>query len=86
MQPVMGAVAADSAAHRRWPTIAQGQRRGALLGIAHAPHLREVLCPRQIGAELGEHAAAGFDRGQLVGVADQDRLDPGCGGGGQQLA
>ena len=85
-QPVVGAVPADGAAHRRRPTVTQRQRRGAFVGVAHPPHLRKVLCPGQIGAELGEHAAAGFDRGQLVGVADQDCLGTGCGGGGQQLA
>jgi hypothetical protein len=34
---------------------------------------------------VGEHAAAGFDRGELVRVADQDRLGTDCRGGGQQL-
>ena len=86
VQPVVGAVPADGAAHRRRPAVAQCQRRAAFVGVAHPPHLREVLCPGQVGAELGEHAAAGFDRGQLVGVADQDRLGAGRGGGGQQLA
>ena len=32
--------------------------------------------PRQIGTELGEHAATSFDGRELVSVADQDRLDP----------
>ena len=35
---------------------------------------------------MGEHAAARLDRGQLVGVADQHRLGPGCRCGGEQLA
>ena len=86
MQPVVGAVPADGAAHRRRPTVAQRQRRGAFVGVAHAPHLGKVLCPGQIGAQLGEHAAAGLDRRQLMGIADQDRLGPGAGGGGEELA
>ena len=86
VQAVVGAVPADGAAHRRRPTITQGQRRGAFVGVAHAPDLGKVLCPGQIGAELGEHAAAGFDRGELMCVADQDGLGSGCGGGGEQLA
>jgi hypothetical protein len=45
-----------------------------------------VLCPGQIGAELGEHAAAGFDRGELMFVADQDCLGAGGGRGPQQFA
>jgi hypothetical protein len=35
---------------------------------------------------LGEHAAAGLHRSQLVGITDQHRLGPGLGGGGQDLA
>ena len=52
----------------------------------HPPHLREPLGPGQVAAELGEHAAAGLDRRQLVGVTDQHRLGPGGGRGGEQLA
>ena len=38
----------------------------------HAPHLREALSPRQLDAQLVEHAAAGFDRGDLVGVNNRN--------------
>ena len=86
VQPVVGAVPADGAAHRCRAAVAQGQRGGAFVGVAHPPHLGQVLCPGQVGAELGEHAAAGLDRRQLMGVADQDGLGAGRGGGGQQLA
>ena len=74
VQAVMGAVPADGAAHRCRAAVAQRQRGGAFGGVAHPPHLRKVLRPGQVGAELGEHAAAGFDRGELVGVADQHGL------------
>jgi hypothetical protein len=32
------------------------------------------LRPWEFGAQLLEHAAAGLDRGELVGIADQDDL------------
>src|SRR6185436_1920891 len=67
------------------PSMTQRQRRAALVGVAHAPYLRKVLRPRQIRAELGEHAAAGFNRVELMLIADQDRLGAGGGGGAQQL-
>jgi hypothetical protein len=43
-----------------------------------------MLRPGQVGA--GEHAAAGFDRRELVRVADENRFGAGCCGGGQELA
>ena len=48
--------------------------------IAHPPHLRQALRPRQISNELGEGAAALGDRCELVLVTDQHDL--GAGGGG----
>ena len=70
----------------RRSAVAQRQGGGAFAGVAHPPDLREVLRPGQIGAQLGEHPAARFDRGQLVGVADQDGFGAGGRGGGQQFA
>jgi hypothetical protein len=52
-EAVMGAIPADGAAHRCRAAVAQGERSGAFVGVAHAPHLGKVLCTRQIGAELG---------------------------------
>ncbi len=82
----MGAVPVDRLADRLGTTVAQGEGCGALLWIAHPPHLREVLRPGQIRTQLGEHPAAGLDRGELVGVADQDGLGAGLRGGGEELA
>ena len=45
---------------------------------------REFLGPGQIGAQLGEHAAAGLDRGELVGISDEHGLGSGCRCGFQQ--
>ncbi|CPY27253.1 Uncharacterised protein [Mycobacteroides abscessus] len=52
----------------------------------HAPHLREALSPRQLDAQLVEHAAAGFHRCQLVGVTNEHGFRLGGGSGLQQLA
>jgi hypothetical protein len=42
-----------------------------------------MLGPGQIGAQLGEHAPAGFDRRELMLIADQDGFGAGPRGGGQ---
>ena len=74
VQAVVVAVPADRFAQ---PVAARGpQRQGgiAFVGVAHPPHLTQALRPRQVLAEVLEHAAAGFDRRELIGVADQDHL------------
>ena len=80
----------EQLAYLGWPPAQLRQMTAdnprAFLGIAHPPHLRNPLCPGQIRAEFGEHAAAGFDRGQLVRVADKDCFGARCCGGGKQLA
>ena len=75
----------STARRRAWPAVAHARDAVAFLGVAHAPHFGEVLGPGQIGAELLEHAAAGLDRGQLMGVADEDSFGPCRGGRGQQF-
>jgi hypothetical protein len=86
MQPVVGAVPLDGPADGGGTAVPQREGCGAFGGVAHPPHFRQLLGPGQVGAQLGEHAAAGLDRGELVGVADQHRLGPGLRCGGEELA
>ncbi|MDI3313451.1 MAG: hypothetical protein QJR12_03935 [Mycobacterium sp.] len=82
----MTAVPLDSPPDGGQPTITQPQRRGLFVQVAHPPHFREALRPRQIRTELSEHAAAGRYRGEPVGVADEHGLDPGACSRGEELA
>ena len=85
VQAVVVAIPADRFAQ---PVAAGGpqRQRGVAFGrVAHPPHVREALRPRQVLAEVLEHAAAGLDRGQLVGVADQDHLGS-CGRAGLDIS
>ena len=85
VKPVVGAVPVDGLSDLLGFAVAQREAGGAFFRVGHAPDLGEVLCPGQIGAQLGEHAAAGLDRGELVGIPDQHRLGAGRGGGGEEL-
>lgn len=91
------AIVMGSPVHRRsWlqyqPTALRSRlpRRSAMPArrrvprVADAPHFGKPLRPGQLGAEVLEHAPAGFDRGQLVGVADQHGLGARRGGRGEQ--
>jgi len=86
VQPIVTAVPLHRAAQWGGAAVPQRQRRRALVGVAHPPHLRKPLCPRQIATELGEHAPAGLHGSQLMRVADQHGLGAGLGGGREQLA
>ncbi|SKO62679.1 Uncharacterised protein [Mycobacteroides abscessus subsp. abscessus] len=61
-QAVVVAVPVDRAAHRRGPSVAQRQGRGAFGGVVLAPHLGQALSPGQLVTQLSEHPAARFDR------------------------
>jgi hypothetical protein len=78
----VGAVPLHGAAYRLGSAIAEGQRCGALGGVTHPPHFGQALGPGQVLDELGEHACARLDRGELVGVADEHGFGPGRRAGG----
>ncbi len=81
VQPMLGAIPAHRPAQPVAVCGAQRQRGVALVGVAHAPHLRKPRRPGQLIAELLEHAAARFHGRQLIGVTHQHRLGArGCGG------
>ena len=86
VQAVVGAIPADSFAQPVASAVAQRQRRVAFFGVAHPPDLGKPLRPRQIVAQLLEHAAARPHRGQLVGITHQHGLGAARRGGGQQLS
>ena len=69
-----------------------GRRRAApatpsaFVGVAHPPHLERCCAQGRSAQSWANMPPRALHGGQLVGVADQHRLDPGGGGGGQQFA
>ncbi|SIH07095.1 Uncharacterised protein [Mycobacteroides abscessus subsp. abscessus] len=83
--PIVVAIPSDGAAYRRGSSVTHGEGGGAFGRILLAPHLGEALRPGQFVAELGEHSAPGFDRLELVGVADHHGFGSRSGGRGEEL-